>query len=735
MSGRLVVLVWLAAAALVGCSDPVEIGPTCPGPRCPELACRTGHPICEADGWTVRSCAVDGASAALSACAPSEACVDGACVAEGCGHGACAGRCSPTTTTHRYRAAGLEPFRTTRDLDRDGHQDLISVHQLSYDVYVHWGDGSGRLSAPVMTRTGLAQRNTWPIGRNWGGMAFADFDEDGDVDVVTSQPDSLHVQLLRLEGRVLRADPPIDQPYTGRSMAAVDANHDHHADLILFLGDKNCMAVRLGHGDGSFGPTGDCLWTPEGNGWGAHHVALDWDGDGFEDLLDSQQAGIVRVRRSADDGTFPVLAQFEVGSTVGYVQRYGDPSSDAVPAFSVIGAGTIAIFERGADPTTLVPRCAAVTMDLPDLGTFVRPLNPAIADFDEDGTPDEAFTTDFEEGDLQIYSSAAPPAPPCERGECGGTCMPTPAHTVHLSTSETQRAVRVGRFDSDAHDDVLVVGTTSVVLFRGDGAGHFATGDVIAVGGETASVDLGDLTGDGVADLVLAQPTLDRILLLRGTGTSFVFERALTEPEAMHVGTFDWDRDGDLDVFVWAAERKANAGCAVIRLNPGNGDLAAAGADCAFDVHDPAYPPLALESVRVDWDGEGIDEYVDPWSWRGRVRLHTTSVATDGTVELFRYSGFTTGSYAKPIHVQRLDLDHDGRPELLHRDETESTARGVYEITSGGWVPYCDSMAIPADLAASHQQDIAGEFDYDGLPDFVYLDATNGYVEVRLTAM
>ncbi|MFO0697518.1 MAG: VCBS repeat-containing protein [Polyangiales bacterium] len=668
-------------------------------------------------------------------CGPDQVCDPGfGCGSTGCAGAVCKGDCLVDDLTHTARPMGLEPTWFARDLDGDGHGDLLAVHQLSYDAYVYWGDGTGRLSAPTMTRTGLAQRNTWPLGRNWGGVAIADFDEDGDLDFVTTQPDSDHLQLLRLSGRTYVADAPFTQLDKPRNATEVDANHDGHADLFLYLSGKDCVVVRYGHGNGTFEPATECLFTPEGGVESQPHHSVDWDGDGYLDLVDALQGGTIRVRRSAGDGTFPELVHWDRPSLpYDGVRIYESRTSSRVPSLYTVRKYPIQVYQAGADPSVLAPRCDALGLDLPDLAGLPRPGFPVVHDWDEDDVPDVVVTSDIYESALDVGTSGLLPEPTCPLGECAGQCMPASRRGLFLSTGGALESARIGRLDADAHDDVLLVGPDSVALFRGDGAGAFAAADVVATGGASRYVDLGDVTGDGIADLVLAQPTLDRILILRGTGTSFVFERALAEPEALHVGTFDWNRDGALDLFVWAAERNANAGCVVIRLNPGNGDFAAAGPDCAFDVHDPAYPPLSLESVRVDWDGEGIDEYVDPFSWRGRVRLHTTSVGTGGAVELFRYSGFVTGTVPKPVHVQRLDLDHDGRPELLHRNEGEATARGVYEITEGGFESYCDNLTIPAGIVGSSQQDIAGELDGDGLPDFVFVDPVNGRAEVMFT--
>ena len=60
--------------------------------------------------------------------------------------------------------------------------------------------------------------------------------------------------------------------------------------------------------------------------------------------------------------------------------------------------------------------------------------------------------------------------------------------------------------------------------------------------------------------------------------------------------------------------------------------------------------------------------------------------------------------------MRKLGMSHVRSEVREWQNPLPGSAEGevIYEITAGGWVPYCDSMAIPSDIAASHQQDIAG---------------------------
>lgn len=166
---------------------------------------------------------------------------------------------------------GWEGFRglTSADLDGDGDMDLVATD---------WGGGrvfwlaQEPSTAPTELRASID-----PAATNVLGLAYADFDGDGDMDLVSADHGKDHVELYLNEGSSFVGPTTISFVDAYRIETA-DINSDGHMDVLVAGGGSNRVEYIPGNGDGTFGAPVTVSNATNG-AWGVSAADLDNDGD------------------------------------------------------------------------------------------------------------------------------------------------------------------------------------------------------------------------------------------------------------------------------------------------------------------------------------------------------------------------------------------------------------------------------------------------------------------------
>jgi hypothetical protein len=493
------------------------------------------------------------------------------------------------------------------------------------------------------------------------------------------------------------------------------ADLDRDGDLDIATSNNTEIRVRLGRGDATFDRfTGYAI-----SGLNFRLVVADVDGDGVLDLVAAERdLASLGVFWGNGDGTFQpemLVATGMAPAGVAATDLDGDGDADLVVACDT---GLVVHLATGRNLSAGVP----IPLGGPqDAVAFGQVDGDGIADIvSVDSTDDAMFVL---------------------RGRGDGT-LAAPA-SVPVDPTYTYGSLGVADLDGDGRDELMLGDSgQSVTFFHNEGTGTFAPGvTYMTLGDVNADFAVGDVTGDGIVDVVVASQgeEITDLFVNRGDGT-FDQRELNVGAQPVSVALGDLDGDGRLDLVSTvlvdiAIALGTDAGLDQVVEYPvpttlyssllddfdGDGELDAlgigvTGSSLWFGAGDGTFEdrrdfPAAQLTFRSsaasgDVDGDGLPDLVGVSADMTQVVVaHNNGDRTFRPPVGYPYLG-------EPSSVALVDLDHDGRPEIVVAAMLVPTISVFRNNGDGTFAPRVDLTTVsPArDLTAA---DVDGDGDID----------------------
>lgn len=284
----------------------------------------------------------------------------------------------------------------------------------------------------------------------------------------------------------------------------------------------------------------------------------DLDGDGRPDLVVgyrfSQNISVLRntsTPGSITSSSFAPKVDFITGEVTLSV-AIGDVDVDGKPEIVVanLDANSLSIFRNTSTPGSIDASSFAGKVDLP---SSTNPSSVAIGDLDGDGKPD-LVTANLGAYSVSLFHNTSTP------GVINASSF---ASKVDLGTGPNPYSVAVGDIDGDGKPDVSVVavGGNSMTLFhniatQGTLYASSFEGINFDLGNQSVDVALGDVDGDGKPDVISVHQYSTKISILRNTSTPGSINAGSFAPKVefvpgdqpISVAIGDLDGDGKAEV-------------------------------------------------------------------------------------------------------------------------------------------------------------------------------------------
>ncbi|MBI1336330.1 MAG: hypothetical protein GC164_05145 [Phycisphaera sp.] len=410
-----------------------------------------------------------------------------------------------------------------RDMDLDGHADIVAALGNSGEITVVLGDGQGSFVTQYEFFTGDGADD----------VAIADVNKDGFADIVSISTFDDFVNVL--DGALndgFRRDDLYSVGEDPRSIVAGDLNNDGHVDAVTGNYDSDDISVLLNDGEGGFLPSTSYSAVDKVTDLVLAHL----NNDTYLDIVAvNYAADSISVYLNLGDGTFGPMTEIAVGGSPQQVVA-GLVNNDAFVDLLVINS------DNYPDPKTVSVLLGngngTFTVGTPISGFDGDRL--ALGDVNKDNVLDVVIP-DYDSVDVYL-------------GNNDGTFTPSVMLPLGAESFAFFESVTIGDADADTNPDILAANsvTGTLYLYRGLGNGAFDNVELFRVGNSPGKVFIDDINNDNVPDIITINTSSDDISVILGNGDgTFDRERRYGVSRGMTGMTLaDVDQDGDLDALV-----------------------------------------------------------------------------------------------------------------------------------------------------------------------------------------
>jgi hypothetical protein len=299
----------------------------------------------------------------------------------------------PATVISQFSAGSAPGSVCIADINGDGKPDILVANEQSNNLTVLLGDGKGNFTE--------SKGSPFPAGHAPNDIAIGDFNRDGRLDIAFANHEEKHLMVLLGDGQggfVPAPNSPFSVgviPHT-HGVATADFNGDGNLDLVTDSWGNDQIEIVFGDGKGSFTTPG--LFFPVGKHPYQRVRAADLNGDGNADIITTNLDGdnVTILLGDGRGGFKPSTGSpFRCGDSPFNV-AVGDVNGDGRQDLAIVNSPGSTTDGRGTDGLTILlgnGKGEFMKMTGSPFAAGIRPNLVAVGDVNGDGVADIAVSS------------------------------------------------------------------------------------------------------------------------------------------------------------------------------------------------------------------------------------------------------------------------------------------------------------------------------------------------------